>query len=65
MPTPEEQRILNQINNSEVEKAGWTAAAATFLFTSLLFLLIFIPIAQQEAVSEYIIEQAQNHCPTD
>lgn len=38
---------------SNTERAGYTGAALGAIASALVFILIFIPIAQQEAVLEY------------
>jgi hypothetical protein len=58
MPTHEEQRVLNRINQEKqlvrkyLDRAGWTGFSLGCIFTTLLFILVFIPIAQQEALNE-------------
>lgn len=55
----ESQRILNNINRDR-EYAGWLGFAIGVLLTSLLFILVFIPMAEQGAKVEYARDQARS-----
>lgn len=66
MPTPEEQRLLDQINNRKTEQAGWIAFGLGTLLTSLIFVWFFIPLTEQIAAAEALHEyrQTQSQCPS-